>query len=130
MTSITSVESVGGPGEIRPRILIVETAVGVSRRRWLEERLRSSASVGAHTFAVNCDFDYGGPWAGVNELFSEILPEIQAQRPDLIEQHSLELVYILPRLRLSLEVRNPSLTDLAPAGEKTRNYAADRAFRI
>src|SRR5205807_886694 len=46
-----------------------------------------------------------------------------------VERHALELVYAVPRLRQSLDVRNPNLTDLAPAEEKTRNYAADRAFR-
>src|SRR5262249_8644370 len=45
------------------------------------------------------------------------------------ERHALELVYAVPRLRKTLAVRNPNLTDLAPAEEKTRNYAADRAFR-
>ncbi len=89
-----------------------------------------SALSGARSFGVSCDFSYGGPWAGVNELFSDLFADIQRQRPDLVERHSLELVSILPQLRLSLKVRNPSLTDLASPEEKTRNYPADRAFRI
>jgi tetratricopeptide (TPR) repeat protein len=111
------------------RVIVVETRPGSPRRRWLEKRLETVAGSGARTFVVSCDFDSGGPWAGVSELFAELLPAMRAHRPDLVERHALELVYAVPRLRRSLEVRNPNLTDLAPAEEKTRNYAADRAFR-
>jgi tetratricopeptide (TPR) repeat protein len=65
----------------------------------------------------------------VTELFSELLEEIQHDRPDLIERHALELVYILPLLRRSVTTHNPNLTDLAPSTERTRNYPADRAVR-
>jgi tetratricopeptide (TPR) repeat protein len=109
---------------------IVEAAAGVNRRRWLEDHLQAFKNSGERTFRLECDFDSGGPWAGVNEFFSVLLPEIQAQRPDLVEQHVFELVHVLPPLRWQLTVRNPSLTDLAPPGERSRNYAADRAFRI
>jgi tetratricopeptide (TPR) repeat protein len=117
-------------GESLSRILIVEGAAGTARRRRLEERLKSSVASGARAFSVSCDFDSGGPWAGVSELFAELLPDIQRQSPRLVERHALELVTVLPRLRRSLHVRNPSLTDLASPEEKTRNYPADRAFRI
>lgn len=111
-------------------LLIVEAAAGPARRRWLEKRLPDMPGRQERTFSVSADFDGGGPWAGVNELFSMLYPEIQAQRPDLIERHTFELVHVLPQLRRVLVVRNPSLTDLAPPGERSRNYAADRAFRI
>ena len=117
-------------GKSMARILIVESAAGPARRHWLEDQLKLRAASGARTFSVSCDFNAGGPWAGVNEFFSELYADIKQQRPDLVSRHSLELVTILPRLRQSLEVRNPSLTDLTTGEEKTRNYAADRAFRI
>jgi tetratricopeptide (TPR) repeat protein len=104
--------------------------LGPGRRGWLEEALAELAQSGVRTFCISCDFESGGPWAGVSELFAILLPEIQTQRPDLIERHAFELAYILPRLRKTLPVRNPNLTDLAPAEERTRNYPADRAFRI
>ncbi len=116
-------------GEYLERISIVEAAAGQNRRLWLEDRLQEMAGFGARTFSVCCDFDSGGPWAGVSGLFGSLLAEMQVQRPDLIEQHAPELVTILPRLRQSLTVRNPSLTDLAPEHERTRNYPADRALR-
>jgi tetratricopeptide (TPR) repeat protein len=117
-------------GKSLQRVLIVEGAAGPARRRWLEDQLKWRAVSGARTFSVSCDFFAGGPWAGVNEFFLEFFADIQQQRPDLVARHSLELVMIIPRLRHSLEVRNPTLTDLATGNERTRNYAADRAFRI
>jgi tetratricopeptide (TPR) repeat protein len=110
-------------------VTIVESPAGRACRRWLEHRHRQTPSHDVKVFRVSCAFDSGGPWAGVSEFFSALLPEIQARRPDLIEKHALELIYVLPRLRRLVTVRNPSLTDLAPREEKTRNYPADRAFR-
>lgn len=110
-------------------ITVVEAAPGAARRQWLEQRAAEFAATGARIFVVSCDFSSGGPWVGVSELLSALLPELQAQRPDLLERHSMELAYALPRIRRSVKVRNPNLTDLAPLAEKTRNYAADRAFR-
>lgn len=111
------------------RILVIEGAAGPARRRWLAEHVTETPDGAARTFNVCCDFDAGGPWAGVGELFSALLPEIQAERPDLIDRHLLELMYILPELRRTLSVRNPCLTDLSEGPERTRNYPADRAYR-
>jgi tetratricopeptide (TPR) repeat protein len=130
MTTLPSLVNELWTGRGSPQIMIVEAAPGVARRRWLEDRLQDMAECGARTFSVCCDFDSGGPWAGVSGLFSALLTEMQEQRPELVERHALELVYVFPQLRRSLAVRNPSLTDLAPPNERTRNYAADRAFRI
>ncbi|HEY6348974.1 MAG TPA: tetratricopeptide repeat protein [Candidatus Angelobacter sp.] len=112
------------------QLLIVEAAGGNARRLWLEHRLSEMTSPGAHTWMVSCDFNLGGPWAGAKELFETLFPAIREKRPDLVEKHSLELVYVLPQLRRSITLRHPTLTDLAPRDERSRNYAADRAFRI
>lgn len=130
MATTISLEHERDAGEWLSRVLIVEGAAGPARKRWLAERLKLSAASGARTFSLSCDFHSSGPWAGVNELFTELFADMQQQCPDLVERHALELVTILPRLRQSLTVRNPSLTDLASRDEKTRNYPADRAFRI
>jgi hypothetical protein len=115
--------------ESSQQVLIVEAPAGAARNRWIDECLEGYALKGARVFHLPCDFERGGPWAGVTELFSELFSEIQYYRPDLIEPHGFELGYILPSLRRSLKVRNPNLTDLAPSSEKTRNYPADRAVR-
>jgi len=117
-------------GDSPGRILIVEAAAGRNRRRWVANRLQQEAApLGARTFLVSCDFESGGPWAGVSQLFANLLPEMQANRPELIEHHDVELTNILPQIRRSLKPRNASLTDVAPEHERTRNYPADRAFR-
>ncbi len=112
-----------------PQVLVVEAPAGAPRQAWLEERLHEAAQSGARTFNLSCSFDAGGPWAGVNGLFSAIFSEIQSQRPELVDHHSLELVYAVPRLRHSLTIDNPTLTDQASPEERVRSYPADRAFR-
>lgn len=115
--------------ELAPAVLVAEAPAGAFRTKWLEDHLEEYARNGARTFLLACDFERGGPWAGVTGFFSELFTEIQYDRPDLIEPHGFELAYILPSLRRSLKVRNPNLTDMAPSSEKTRNYPADRAVR-
>jgi tetratricopeptide (TPR) repeat protein len=115
--------------ELSPQLLIVEAPAGPARGRWLKDCLQNAGDRGARTFYLSCHFERVGLWAGVKQLFASLLPEIKAQRPDLLDQHAVELVQVLPQLRRSLVVQSPSLTDLASDEEKVRNYAADRAFR-
>ena len=109
---------------------VVEAAPGGPRREWLAERLREAAAGSARTWLLTCDFADGGPWAGIHEFFADLLPEIRARRPDLIQKHDYELVHVVPELKREMTVRNPTLTDLSPPEEKVRNYPADRAYRI
>lgn len=111
-------------------ILIVEAVPGPGRKRWLAEYVKQASEPAARISTVSCDFDLGGPWAGVNGLLSEILPDIQQHMPGLLGKHAFEVVHVVPRLRETLIVQNPTLTDLASDDEKVRNYAADRAYRI
>lgn len=111
-------------------VLAVEAEPGAGRRNWLAERLREAAEGSARTWLLDCDFGTGGPWAGIHEFFVDILPEIRAQRPDLLRKHDYELVHVVPELKREMAVRNPTLTDLSPPEEKVRNYPADRAYRI
>lgn len=111
------------------RVVVVEAPRGDARSQWLARHLAGYSGHGARVFNVSCDFDCGGPWSGVTGLFSQLLGEIRQARPDLLDRHGFELVYILPLLRRSLTIHNPNLTDLAPSSERTRNYPADRAVR-
>jgi tetratricopeptide (TPR) repeat protein len=129
MATATSYTHESVAGNTGRQITIIEAVPGAARRNWLDRMLQEAAASGVRTFLVSCDFESGGPWGGVSGIFSSVLPEVQAHRPDLLDRHSMELVYVLPRLRRSITVRNPNLTDQAPLEEKTRNYAADRAFR-
>jgi tetratricopeptide (TPR) repeat protein len=116
----------GRPG----RVLICEAGAGEPRRRWLERWLQESSAAPARTWMLSCRFEDGGPWAGVHDLFASLIEEVRERRPDLLAKHDYELVHVLPELKRSLTVRNPTLTDLAPVDEKVRNYPADRAIRI
>lgn len=85
---------------------------------------------GSKLFTLRCHFDEGGPWAGTRDLFRALLPTLESEAPHLLARHDYELVHVLPDLKTSLGIRNPSLTDLASNDERVRNYPADRAMRI
>ena len=61
-------------------VAVLEASAGATRSRLIEERLQECARFGARTFNLSCDFEQGGPWAGVTALFSELLGEIQQRR--------------------------------------------------
>jgi tetratricopeptide (TPR) repeat protein len=93
---------------------------------WLA-RMRTQGFQGWY---LDCDFDKGGTWAGLTELFASLLPTLQTLAPDLLIRHDYELVSIMPNLRNTLPVRHLSLTDIASDQEQTRLYPPDRALRI
>jgi tetratricopeptide (TPR) repeat protein len=119
----------GSLTDLSPQLVIVEAHGGPGRKGWLKQCLDEAAQRGARGFYLSCDFERVGLWAGVKQLLGSFVPEIKEKRPDLLDRHAVELVQVLPQLRRSLEVRSPSLTDMASDEEKVRNYAADRAFR-
>lgn len=84
----------------------------------------------ARLFTLRCHFDEEGPWGGMRDLFRELLAGLDSEAPDLLARHDYELVHVLPHLKATLGIRNPSLTDLASNEERVRNYPADRALRI
>jgi tetratricopeptide (TPR) repeat protein len=84
----------------------------------------------AELFTLRCHFDEGGPWAGTRDLFRALLPMLESEAADLLARHDYELVHVLPELKLTLGISNPTLTDLASKEERVRNYPADRALRI
>jgi tetratricopeptide (TPR) repeat protein len=111
-------------------VLLVEAPRG--KRRWshLSDLVSQARTSGATAHLLKCDFEVGGPWAGIRDLFAEVVRDLEVRAPDLIARHDYELVHVLPSLKRRIMVKNPSLTDLAPPDEKTRNYPADRAHRI
>jgi len=112
------------------RVFLIEGAPGAQRRAFLKETLRQVDTLHARTWLLPCHFDDGGPWAGVETLFHEIVPEVRARNPELLVKHDYELLNAVPALKRSMSVRNPNLTDAASNPERVRNYPSDRAFRI
>ncbi|MEH2421735.1 MAG: hypothetical protein V7K48_12685 [Nostoc sp.] len=112
------------------KVVVLEAESGESRRNCLQQWLNQAEDRGATTWLLNCDHNEDGPWAGLKDLLTDILPQVQAQAADLIIKHNYELTRVLPALRRTISVRYPSLTDIAAQKEQIRNYPADRAFRI
>jgi len=111
-------------------IVVVEAQAGRARRDHLTGVLERARAAGASTWLLECHRDQGGPWAGLRDLLTEILPAVREKAPDLVRKHDYELALVLPELQRTIAVRNPNLTDLSAGHERTRNYAADRAYRI
>ena len=112
------------------QVIVLEAAHGEHRYNYLQQCLKKAHDCGVTTWLLNCDRTMGGSWAGLKDLLAEILPQVQAQAPDLIIKHDYELTRVLPELRRLISVRYPSLTDIATEKEQNRNYPADRASRI
>ncbi|MDB4895246.1 MAG: Tetratricopeptide 2 repeat protein [Firmicutes bacterium] len=112
------------------RVIVLEAAAGSARREQLQRWVDQARDQGARSCLLNLSWHEGGPWAGITDLFASLMPEIQADAPDLIAKHDYELTSVLPMLRHTIPVRARTLTDTANSQEKVRNYPADRANRI
>jgi tetratricopeptide (TPR) repeat protein len=112
------------------KIVVLEANDGRGRQDALETWLRAAKADGATTWRLKSDRHRDGLWAGLQDLLIDLLPQIQAQAPDLIIRHDYELIRILPALRRTMAVRYANLTDIADESEQIRNYPADRAVRI
>jgi tetratricopeptide (TPR) repeat protein len=112
------------------QVILLEAEPGQSRQRILNQWIEAAKHSDVKTCLLNCSHDKWGVWAGVVQLFSDLIPHIQVKISDLLIKHDYELIHVLPALRENISVRNPCLTDIAVPAEKVRNYPADRAYRI
>jgi tetratricopeptide (TPR) repeat protein len=103
-----------GPGEARDGVVA----------SWLADRNDS----GGPTWRLQCSSREGGTWAGLDTLVQKLVPDLHEQAPELLSRHAHELCLIVPALRAQLAFPE-TLTDTAQDDERTRNYAADRAYR-
>jgi tetratricopeptide (TPR) repeat protein len=113
----------------RPGIVVLEGEPGEARdaviARWLSQQRDS----GGPTWRLECrPHEEGGMWAGLNTLIEDLIPALRERAPELLSRHAHELCLVLPALKSQLASRQ-TLTDTAVNDEKTRNYAADRAYR-
>ncbi|MEM9293529.1 MAG: tetratricopeptide repeat protein [Acidobacteriota bacterium] len=126
-----SIDNVPDTNGLRPTSHPVHIVVGSSSpsipglTREYTRSTDSSASV-----TIDADFEHGGPWAGLRELFETIVEYLIEQPSPQLAQYSTELAYVVPKHKKKLGVRHQTLTDLAPPEEKVRNYPADRAYRV
>jgi tetratricopeptide (TPR) repeat protein len=112
----------------RPGVIVFESEPGEARddvvARWLSQRRDS----GGWFWRVNCRPEEGGIWAGMSTIIEDLVPALRERAPHLLARHSQELCLIAPSLRSELEFPQ-SLTETVEDEEKTRNFAADRAYR-
>jgi tetratricopeptide (TPR) repeat protein len=110
------------------QVVLVECEPGSTRREWLERWSQSHPSV--VPACLDCAMERRGPWAGLDQIF-EALAEVLAERaPDLLHEHSYEVVSVAPALRETVQVRFQCLTDVAAEEERVRLFPRDRAMRI
>jgi tetratricopeptide (TPR) repeat protein len=115
-----------------PQVILLEAAAGPLRRQLLQQWLTDNANSTSNavtSYLVSGDFKADGIWAGLSNLLQQLVPQIEQEAPSLLQAHNYELCLILPSLRQSLQVSNPSLTDTSDEDEKVRNYPIDRAYR-
>jgi tetratricopeptide (TPR) repeat protein len=121
------------PWPLGPGVSVLEGNRGAARDEivagWLSAQVLTPDRNGAgQMLRLRCRPEDGGPWAGLRELFGPLIPVLRRQAPELLARHAQELCQVLPELRGELGFAQ-SLTDTVPEEEKTRNYAADRAYR-
>jgi len=107
----------GEPGEARDAVVA----------RWVARRGERGQPCGP-TWHLACDQPERGPWAGLDTLIEDLVPTLRKLAPDLLASHAHELCLVVPALGSDVEFPQ-SLTDTVEGEEKTRNYAADRAYR-
>ncbi len=110
-----------------PRPTVLESADSAVRAAALDRWL-ARAPRGALLWQLDCRPERGGIWAGIETIVAAIVAELRDSAPELIERHAQEIAMVCPELRDELSYRR-SLTDTVDSDERTRNYAADRAYR-
>jgi tetratricopeptide (TPR) repeat protein len=113
----------------RGQAAILEAHPGEARSRLIRRILETRPLDLSRTWLLDCDFEGGGVWAGVQDLMASVIGEIRTASPALVSLHDHELLQVLPELQTSLRLRFQNLTDLSSGEEKVRGYPADRAFR-
>jgi tetratricopeptide (TPR) repeat protein len=109
-------------------VVVVEGEPGEARDAVVERWLACGEASGP-TWRLHCrPQDGAGLWAGMSTLIEDVAGTLRERAPDLLARHAHELSLVLPAMKSEL-VFAQSLTDTVQEEEKTRNYAADRAYR-
>jgi tetratricopeptide (TPR) repeat protein len=103
----------GNPGEHRDAVVA----------RWLARR----GEHGGTTWRLRGRTEHGA-WAGLDAALQALVAQLRDRAPGLLDRHGYELSLVAPAL--ASELRFPQcLTDTAVVEERSRNFAADRAYR-
>lgn len=110
------------------KVILLEHVPGFARRQWLASWSRSRPSVLPP--CLDCSMRNRGPWAGLDQMVQALAEHLVELAPDLVHQHSYEILSVAPILRDTLQNRYQCLTDVAPEEERVRLFPRDRALRI
>lgn len=110
-----------------PTPAVLESASSLARAATLDNWLQR-APRGALLWRLDCRPERHGIWAGVEIMIAAVVAELRDSAPELIARHAQEIAMVCPELRDELSYPR-SLTDTVDSDERTRNYAADRAYR-
>ncbi|WP_313916781.1 tetratricopeptide repeat protein [Tahibacter sp.] len=130
MHDIAAATAISLPAAGAGSVLVAAAAAGAAREQWLRDRVAAAAPVDAAVYHLDCRLRCGGPWAGLTDYLAELVPQIDAVQPDLLEKHRYELALALPSLRSRFPLADASLTDSSPVKERVRSYPVDRAYRL
>ncbi|WP_434384528.1 tetratricopeptide repeat protein [Melittangium boletus] len=110
-------------------LVVLEAPPGRAREAHLKDWLGTASGQPHRVWWASADFHAHGPWAGLRDVLSALLPELERSAPELLKRHGYELCSVLPLQRHTLDVRGFSLTDTAKGDERVRHYPPDRAMR-
>jgi tetratricopeptide (TPR) repeat protein len=81
-------------------------------------------------FQVDCHRRLRGPYTGMGTLLRALVPDVQAHWPDLVREHSIEILSAAPELQTAIGAAPETLTSVAIPSERTRIYPANRTRRL
>ena len=111
---------------------VLDDLVHARRKELFSElrRLTSQVRSALETFQLDARFESAGAWSGVAQLIKTAYLELlDIGATNIFEQHDYELHMLLPAYRDRIQPRYLCLTDTTGAGERTRFYAMERAYR-
>ena len=86
---------------------------------------------GSRIFQLDARFELAGTWAGVTQLVEVAwLSLLDNAEHALLAEYDHELYMVLPKYRDRIKPRYLCLTDTVAAGERTRFYSVERAWRL
>jgi tetratricopeptide (TPR) repeat protein len=112
----------------RAGVTVLEAAPGEARDAVIERWIAADGERRGPTWRLACGSRERGPWAGLDALVEDLVGMLRDSAPALLAAHGQELCLIVPGCKADVEFPQ-SLTDTLEGEEKTRNYAADRAYR-
>jgi tetratricopeptide (TPR) repeat protein len=86
------------------------------------------AALAAPKLTVSCHARRRGPYSGIGDILTVVVPDAHRRWPELVDAHRLELLFAAPELAAIIGPGPESLVSLTPHEERTR-YSAHGLVR-